>query len=111
MQISEIERCCVWMKIFKNFRTKKQLREENERLKAMLHVPMQIHTEQRNVQKVQSSFAVPCYEKDVPEEFIKNQIAKNMIEFLKPHIEYDYFTDEKCNVNIYYGSLYVANKK
>ena len=104
------ERCCAWMKIFKNYRTKKQLREENERLKAMLSVPTQIHTVERNVQKVQSSFVVPCSQRDIPEEVIKNQIARNMIEFLQPLIEYD-FTDDKHGGKNYYGNLYAASKK
>ena len=98
------------MKIFKDYRTKKQLREENERLKVMLSVPTQIHTVERNVQKVQSSFVVPCSQRDIPEEVIKNQIARNMIEFLQPLIEYD-FTDDKHGGKNYYGNLYVASKK
>lgn len=98
------------MIIFKNFRSKKQLKEENERLKAMLSVQTQIHTVERNVQKVQSSFDVPCGQRDIPEEVIKNQIARNMIEFLQPLIEYD-FTDDKHGRKIYYGNLYVASKK
>lgn len=98
------------MKIFKNFRTKKQLMEENERLKALLSVPPQIHTVERNVQKVQSSFVVPYDQRDIPEDIIKNQIARNMIEFLQPLIEYD-FADNKNGGKIYYGNLYVTNKK
>lgn len=98
------------MKIFKNYRTKKQLREENERLKAMLYVSPQIHTVERNVQKVQSSFVVPYDKRDIPEDIIKNQIARNMIEFLQPLIEYD-FADDKNGGKIYYGNLYVTNKK
>lgn len=110
MQISAIERCCVWMKIFKNFKTKKQLREENERLKATLSVPLQIHTVERNVQKVKSSFVVPYDQRDIPEDIIKKNIAMNMVEFLQPLIEYD-FSDDKHGGKIYYGNLYVASKK
>ena len=82
------------MKIFKNFKTKKQLREENERLKATLSVPLQIHTVERNVQKVKSSFVVPYDQRDIPEDIIKKNIAMNMVEFLQPLIEYD-FSDDK----------------
>lgn len=98
------------MKIFKNYRTKKQLREENERLKTLLSVSPQIHTVERNVRKVQASCAVPYDQRDVPEDVIKNQIARNMIEFLQPLIEYD-FTDDKHGGKIHYGNLYVASKK
>ena len=98
------------MKIFKNFKTKKQLREENERLKATLSVPLQIHTVERNVQKVKSYFVVPYDQRDIPEDIIKERIVINMVEFLKPLIEYD-FADDKNGGKIYYGNLYIANKK
>lgn len=96
------------MRIFKNFQTKKKLREENIRLKAMLSAPAQIPVE-RNVQKVQSSFKVPYEERHIPEEIIKSQIAQNMLEFLQPLINYD-FEDDGRGGKIYKGSLYVADK-
>ena len=92
------------MKIFKNFKTKKQLR------KATLSVPLQIHTVERNVHKVKSSFVVPYDQRDIPEDIIKKNIAMNMVEFLQPLIEYD-FSDDKHGGKIYYGNLYVASKK
>lgn len=98
------------MKLFKNFQTKRQLREENARLKAMVCTPPQINTVERNVQKVQSSFAVPHSERDIPEEIIKNEIVRNMIEFLKPLIEFD-FTDDGNGGKTYRGYLYIADKK
>ena len=101
------------MKIFKNFKTKRALIEENARLKAMLQIlqkPQQVHTVERNVQKVQSSFVVSYKNRDIPEEIIKTEIASNMIEYLKPFIEYDFFDDERGG-KIYKGSLYIANRK
>lgn len=97
------------MKIFKNFKTKRELREENAMLRAALHQPVQIHTVERNVQKVACTFTVP-YGKDIPEEIIKGQIAINMVDCLKPFIEYDFFDDEMGS-KIYEGSLCVATKK
>lgn len=97
------------MKLFKNFRTKKQLREENAMPKSMISMHAPIHTVERNVEKVQSSFLVPYEERNIPEEFIKRQIAKNMIEFLQPLIEYD-FTDDGNGGKIFKGNLYVASK-
>lgn len=97
------------MELFKNFQTKKQLREENARLRAMLSMPAQIHTVERNVQKVQSSFDVPYEQRHIPEEIIKRQIAKNMLEFLQPLIIWD-FEDDGKGGKIYKGSLYVADK-
>ena len=98
------------MKLFKNFKTKKELREENERLKTILSMPTQIHTVERNVQKVQYSFSVPYYERDIPEEIIKRHIAQGMVEFLQPIITYD-FKDDGRGGKIFYGNLYVADKK
>lgn len=101
------------MKIFKNFKTKRALIEENARLKAMLQIlqkPQQVHMVERNVQKVQSSFVVSYKNRDIPEEIIKTEIASNMIEYLKPFIEYDFFDDEGSG-KIYKGSLYIANRK
>lgn len=97
------------MKIFKNFKTKRELREENARLRAILETPLQIRTVERNVQKVQSSFTVPYEERDIPEEIVKSKIASNMVENLKPFIEYDFFNDKRGG-KIYKGSLYLANK-
>lgn len=64
------------MKLFKNFQTRKQLKEENIRLKALLSIPAQIHTVERNVQKMHTSFAVSYNERYIPEEFVKRQLAK-----------------------------------
>lgn len=101
------------MKIFKNFQTKKQLQEENARLqeenarlKAMLSIPTQIHTVERNVQKVGASFCVPFEERYIPDEIIKREIARNMIEYLQPLINYDFEDDGRGR--IYRGTLYVA---
>ncbi len=98
------------MKLFKNFKTKKQLKEENIRLRAMMSIPTPIHTVERNIEKVQSSFLVPYEERNMPEEFIKRRIAENMIEYLRPLIEYD-FTDDENGGKIYKGKLFVASKK
>lgn len=98
------------MELFKNFQTKEQLREENARLKGMMSMPTPIHTVERNVEKVQSSFLVPYEKRNIPEEFIKRKIAENMIKYLQPLIEYD-FTDDGNGGKIFKGSLYVASKK
>lgn len=98
------------MKIFKNFKTKRQLREENIRLKAMMSMPTPIHTVERNVEKVQSSFQVPYEERHIPEDIIKRQIARNMLEYLQPLIEYD-FSDDGNGGKIFKGNLYVGSKK
>lgn len=97
------------MKIFNNFKTKRQLREENERLKDMLMNQRPIHTVDRKVETVQSSFAVPMDKSYLPEEIIKEEIARNMLNYLKPLIEYD-FCDGENGGKIYTGKLCVGRK-
>lgn len=97
-------------RIFGKFQTKKQLRLENERLKRSLLRPPEIHEVERNVQIVQSCYITTPYERDIPEEYLKNQIAKEMIEYLKPLIEYD-ITDNEYGGKTYHGKLYVAERK
>lgn len=55
-------------------------------------------------------FAVSYMDRDIPEDVIKREIAIGMAEYLKPLIEYD-FSDDGNGGKIYYGSLYVADKK
>lgn len=98
------------MKLFKNFQTKKQLKEENIKLKALLSCSMRVYDVERNIQKVQSSFAVSYHERDIPEEIIKRQIEKNMIDVIKPFIDYD-IKDDGNGGKICCGYLYVADKK
>lgn len=82
------------MKIFKNFKTKKQLREEIAELKGMLHLKKpQIHITECEVQKVSSDMV---FDNNVPVECIKQHIAHEMVEFLKPLIEWD-VEDNKTN--------------
>ena len=96
------------MKIFKKYVSKKDLERENEWLRKLLSTPTQIHTVEKNVEEVRSSFDVP-YGEAIPEEVIKSHIASNMVQFLQPLIEYD-FSDNKRGGKTYYGSLYVTNK-
>lgn len=97
------------LKIFGIFQSKKRLREENERLKRLLLRPPKIHEVKRNVQIVQSCYDTTPYERDIPEEYFKNQIAKEMIKYLKPLIEYD-ITENEYGGKTYCGKLYVVDK-
>lgn len=97
------------MKLFKNYVTKKSLKEENEQLRKLLLTSTQKHNTEINVEKVRSSYDIPASEK-IPEEVIKWHIANNMVQFLQPLIEYDFYNN-KHGGKTYFGSLYVANKK
>ena len=96
------------MKLFKNFKTKRQLREEIAMLKGML-TPT-IHTVERDVETVRSCVLL---EENMPVEFAKEMIARRMADFLKPLIDYDVEdspTDDSLGKKLT-GTLYVAKKK
>ena len=98
------------MKIFKNFKIKRQLKEEIAELKRMLHLQKpQTHMIEREVQKVSYDMV---FDNNVPEECIKEQIAHGMVEFLKPLIEWD-IENEKTNPfkKRIQGYIYLAKKK
>lgn len=97
------------MKLFKNFKTKKQLRKEIAELKGMVYVQKpQIHIAEREVQKISSDMV---FDNNVPVECIKEQIAHGMVEFLKPLIEWD-IKDDKSNPfkKRMCGNIYLAKK-
>lgn len=98
------------MKIFKNFKTKRQLKEEIAGLKGMLHLQKpQIHIIEHEVQKVSSDMV---FDNNVPVECIKEQIAHGMVEFLKPLIEWN-IENEKTNPfkKRMRGNIYLVKKK
>ena len=99
------------MKLFKNFRTKQQLREEIAELKDMLLYPQrpQIQTVDNEIQKVSSDVV---FDNNVPVEYVKEQIAHGMIEFLKPFIEWE-IEDDKTQPfkKRMQGNIYLAKKK
>ncbi len=96
------------MKLLKKYISKKRFKEKNKQLRALLFAPKQIHTIERNAEKVMASFEVPAGE-EIPEEVIKFYIANKMVQFLQPLIEYD-FLDNEHGGKTCYGNLYVANK-
>lgn len=82
------------MKLFKNFKTKQQLREEIAELKgALFSQSPKLYTVDREVQKVSSDMV---FDNNVPTEYIKKQISYGMIDFLKPFIEWD-IEDDNTN--------------
>lgn len=98
------------MKLFKNFKTKQQLREEIAELKDMLYPQRpQIQTVEREIYKVSSDIV---FDSNVSVEHIKEQIVYGMVEFLKPLIEWD-IEDDKTNPfkKRVRGNIYLAKKK
>lgn len=95
------------MKLFKNFKTKRQLREEIAMLKGMLTpTKPQIHTVERDVETVRSCVLL---EENMPVEFAKEMIARQMSEYLQPLIEYD-VEDSRISKKLS-GTLYVAKRR
>lgn len=101
------------MKFFKNFQTKKQLREEIKRLEFMLHRQEPIHFVEREVQKVSSCMEIGSREIEVPMEVIKKQILRKMADELEPFAEWD--IEESSGRNHYgkiiKGNVYLAKRK
>lgn len=101
------------MKFFKNFKTKRQLREENERLKFMLNRPQPINFVEREVQKVSSCMELNEYEIEVPIEVIKKEILHRMVNELEPFVEWDIgdSLDKNGYGKIIRGNVYLAKRQ
>lgn len=101
------------MKFFKNFKTKRQLREENERLKFMLHRPKPTNYVEREVQKVSSCMELSRYEIEVPIEVVKKEILHRMADEIEPFVEWDIedSLDKNCYGKIIMGNVYLAKRK
>lgn len=101
------------MKFFKNFKTKRQLREENERLKSMLNRPQPINFVEREVQRFSYCMELREYEIEVPIEVIKKRILHRMVDELEPFVEWD--IEDSLGKNGYgkiiSGNFYLAKRK
>lgn len=101
------------MKLFKNFKTKKQLRAEIERLKAVRERPP-IIKEHVEVQKLYASYLadnqlLDMVESDVSEKYAKKRVAEEIAQLIIPFIEYSV---EDCRERkIYRGILRVVGRK
>lgn len=73
------------MKLFKNFKTKKQLRKENEVLKSMLIRPNIVCFVERDVQKI---VAYTDTDMTVPGEEVKKEVLIKLAYELEPFVEW-----------------------
>lgn len=94
------------MNFFKNFKTKRQLREEIKRLEFLLHRPEPIHFIEREVQRISSCMEISGYEIEVPTEVIKKRILHKMADELEPFVEWD--IEDGLDKN-HYGKIIRAN--
>lgn len=101
------------MRLFKNFKTKRQLREENERLKFELWMQKPMRFVEREAEKVCSCMEITDTADKVPMEYIKRQIAHNLVDELEPFIEWDIEdnSDQHRYGKAVRGSLYLAKRK
>lgn len=101
------------MKFFKNFKTKRQLIEENERLKAVMSIPQPIHIVEREVQKVSSCMELSGLALEIPIEIIKKEIIHKISDELEPFIEWDIDDnyDERRRGKIIRGNIYLSKRK
>lgn len=101
------------MKFFKNFQTKRQLREEIKRLEFILHGPDPIHFVEREVQKISSCMELSRYEIEVPIEVVKKEILHRMVDELEPFVEWD--VEDSLGKNHYEkiikANVYLAKRK
>lgn len=103
------------MRIFKNFKTKKQLREENEKLNDMLRMVRFIDTRptiisEKVSEKIKCSVMQRWSESDVPEEIFRNEITHNLMKQIKPYIDFQ-IRKEPSGERIYTGTLYVLRDR
>ena len=96
---------------WKNWETKKKLREENIRLKTeieMIHkIPKPpVCTVERNVQRIRAEMAFHVGE-NIPMETIKNILLNDLKKHLPQFVEYD-FEDGINGDRIFAVNLYVA---
>lgn len=101
------------MKLFKNFKTKKQLRAEIERLKAV-HERPPIIKEHVEVQKLYASYLadnqpLDMVESDVSEKYAKKLVAEEIARLIIPYIEYS--AEDCLEGKIYIGILRVFGRK
>ena len=100
------------MKFFKNFKTKKQLREENKRLK-MLNRPQSISFIEYETYKVSSRMELNNFEMEAPIEIIKKQILHKMADELESFVEWD--IEDSLNENRYgkiiRADIYLTKRK
>lgn len=100
------------MNLFKNYQSKKQLRERIAYLEGEVDSirrlpPAPVCTVERNIQKVGARFEIQRPVPEVPADFIKQRLMQDIIEFLLPFMDLDFHDSQNGN-RVYTGSLYVA---
>lgn len=102
----------VQIKLFKNFKTKKQLREENAIFQARLDMALRpvphLQAERYFPLKVEAHFLDDGRE-EIPEDYIKNELLHNLFEQIKPQIKY--WTENRGFEKVYHANLQILRKQ
>ena len=100
------------MKLFKDFKTKKQLRKEIKDLEyRLLRQPFEhshISYTQNHIETLRCSVEKRYFD-DIPEEALKNQIVNGLVEEIKPFIEYSVEKGEN-GAQIFTGTIRVVGE-
>lgn len=101
----------VWSELFKNFKTKKQLREENAILQARLDMALRpaphLQVERYFPLKIESNF-IDNGREDIPMEIIKGELCHNLFEQIKSQIKF--WTENRGFEKIYHANLQILRK-
>lgn len=99
-------------KLFRNFKTKKQLREENAILQARLDMVLRpvphLQAEQYFPIKIEANF-IDNGREDVPIEIAKSELCHNLFEQIKPQIKY--WTENRGFEKVYHANLQILRKQ
>lgn len=103
------------MKLFKNFKTKKQLREEIEKLNDMLRMTRFVNTRpsiisQKVSEEVKCSVMQSWRDSEVSAEIFKNEIVHNLMEQIKPFIDFQERVEPRGE-KVYTGVIYVLRDR
>lgn len=79
---------------FKNFKTKKQLREEIAFLKGQQSTPVPVLRVERDVIRVAAQIK---FENDIPADFLKNKAVRKLCDQIEPFVEWNLDVTEHGN--------------
>lgn len=95
------------MKLFKNFKTKRQLRKENERLYFLLNRPHTVNFARGSkIHKISSVVNLSEFEIRVPTEVIKKKILHNIVDEIAPFVKWD--IEINPHGTTFRGDIYLA---
>ena len=99
---------------WKSRETKKNLREENARLKTEIEMLHKIRkspvcTVERNIQRIRSCFSIRRDDM-MTSDYAKEKVKHDLLEYISPFIEWELNYDHETGSEILTGSLYVATE-